>query len=319
MSKIKINEIESLSSNGDLSITPDGTGVFEVTGEDDSGTLQLNTTTQTNKIKVKAPSTAQNYTMVLPTTDIDLSTNKILKVDSITGSGSTAVGQLAYTDLPEPDLTQLDASQLTTGTVPSARIASPLPATAGAAFKHVSTNIVTGSYGVSYIDFTLDDNSLYKLIGIDLRTGNSSLQATQSDGITFKFISSTGAHQNIAYQGFYADWMTTGSSHQAYTFGGSGSSTAYMYTKWMTNVANSAYHNSIFEFATGGKNAWFYSKLRDMNSSGAYEFNFSELRGSIDNAQGSNYEFRKLRIGQSNGSEYFIPPTEFRLYKYMEA
>ena len=87
----------------------------------------------------------------------------------------------------------------------------------------------------------------------------------------------------------------------------------------MTNVASSAYHNSIFEFATGGKNAWFYSKLRDRNSSGAYEYNFSELRGSIDNAQGSNYEFRTLRIGQSNGSDYFIPPTEFRLYKYMEA
>ena len=130
--------------------------------------------------------------MVLPTTDIDLSTNKILKVDSITGSGSTAVGQLAYTDLPEPDLTQLDASQLTTGTVPAARIPSPFPATTGAAFKHVSTNTVTGSYGVSYIDFTLDDNSLYKLIGIDLRTGDSNLNPTSSDGITYQFLSSTG-------------------------------------------------------------------------------------------------------------------------------
>lgn len=318
MSKIKINEIESLSSNGDLSITPDGTGVFEVTGEDDSGTLQLNTTTQTNKIKVKAPSTAQNYTMVLPTTDIDLSTNKILKVDSITGSGSTAVGQLAYTDLPEPDLTQLDASQLTTGTVPSARIASPLPATAGAAFKHVSTNIVTGSYGVSYIDFTLDDNSLYKLIGIDIRSGDQYLNAYNTDGITYKFLSSTGVQQSITYDGFYADFMTTGTNHNAQYHGGS-ASTAYLYTKFMTNVASSAFHSSIFEFATGGANAWFYSKLRDRNSSGAYEFNFSELRGGIDSTQGGTKEFRTLRIGQQNGSIYFLPSTEFRLYKYMEA
>jgi len=319
MSKVKINEIESLTANGDLTITPNGTGVFEVTGEDDSGTLQLNTATQSNKVKIKAPSTAQNYTMVLPTTDIDLSTNKILKVDSITGSGSTAVGQLSYADLPEPDLTQLDASQLTTGTVSSARIPNPIPATTGAAFKLVSTSIVSSGSAVSNIQFTLDDNCLYKLLGIHIATGYSNGVTTQtSDGITYLFESSTGQVQDLVYDGFYADWLTNSTNHIAYGNGGSGSQ-AYMYTKWMTNVANVSRANSIFEFSTGDQNAWLYSKLRERSASGAYEFNWSELRGSIDDSYTGDNEFRKLTIGQSNSSKYFINPTEFRLYKYMES
>tara|TARA_B100000212_G_scaffold25809_1_gene17187 strand:+ start:10519 stop:11454 length:936 start_codon:yes stop_codon:yes gene_type:complete len=311
MSKIKINEIESLSSNGDLTISPNGSGVFEVAGEDASGTLQL------SKVKIKAPSTAQNYTMVLPATDINLSTNKILKVDTITGSGSTAVGQLAYTDLPEPDLTQLDASELTTGTVPAARIPNPIPATSGAAFKLVSTSTVSSGSPVSSIEFTLDDNSLYKLLGIHIATGNSGGSTQTSDGMTYLLKSSTGQIQNLVYDGYYADWMTTGTSHSAYALGVSGSQ-AYLYTKWLANVANAATANSIFEFSTGDKNAWLYSKLRE-RAFGNNEFNFHEARGSIDNSYTGDNEFRTLTIVQSNGSHRFINPTEFRLYKYMEA
>ena len=86
MSKIKINEIESVSTNDDLTITPTGTGVFEVASEDEQSSIQFNDSLQVNKVKVKGPvnTASQDYTMVLPATN--MTADKYLKVDSITGS-----------------------------------------------------------------------------------------------------------------------------------------------------------------------------------------------------------------------------------------
>ncbi len=74
MSKIKIEEIESVTTaspnSGDLTITPNGSGVFEVAGEENDGLLQLNSIEQRNKVKIQSPNltAAQNYTMILPAT-----------------------------------------------------------------------------------------------------------------------------------------------------------------------------------------------------------------------------------------------------------
>ena len=72
--------------------------------------------------------------MVLP--DNQIAASKILKVKSVTGSGSNAVGQLEYTDIPSTDLTNLDATNLTSGTVPAARFPTGgVPATSGAGLQ----------------------------------------------------------------------------------------------------------------------------------------------------------------------------------------
>tara|TARA_B100000214_G_scaffold226373_1_gene164875 strand:+ start:1239 stop:2147 length:909 start_codon:yes stop_codon:yes gene_type:complete len=161
MSKIKINEIESVNTNDDLTITPNGTGVFEVAGEDEQSSIQFNDSLQVNKVKVKAPhySASQDYTMVLPATNI--TANTYLKVDSTTGSGSTATGQLGFHTITEADTTNLDGANFSSGTVPATRYS--LLATQGAGLQHVQTQTVTSASTVTAIDFTgLENGAMYK-------------------------------------------------------------------------------------------------------------------------------------------------------------
>ena len=323
MSKVKINEIEALTA--DLTITPNGTGVMEIAGEDDSGTLQLNTASQSNKVKIKAPSTAENYTLVLPTTDIDLSTNKVLKVDSITGSGSTAVGQLGYADLPAEDGNNLNASNVTSGTLPSARIPSPLPAATGAAFKLISTTTIPSSTYVYQLEWNLDDNCMYKLIGENITNGDGSNYNTSvpSEGLKVYLVNaSTNANNSINYTSFRASFNTSSTSHGA-SGGDSTGSYIPLYTKQMTNTASSYSSDFIMEFATGGYNAWLYAILREFGTSSYYEDNWNETRASIYHGQ-SSPSFTKLRLQQigidgNYNPDSFTVGAEFRLYKYMEA
>ena len=271
MSKVKINEIESLTANGDLTITPNGTGVMEVAGEDDNGALQLNTATQSNKVKIKAPATAQNYTVVLPTTDIDLSTNKILKVDSITGSGSTAVGQLSYTDLPAQDGANLDASQITSGTIASARIPSPPPAATGAAFKLITTTIVPASTYTYQIDFTLEPDSMYKLYTRKLGYSNANHSSQASQGTYFQMLNSSGTAQNLEYSSLKGPFFASGVSYSV-----SGYSSANDVTMSLMSMgqhgAQAYYGDFIMEISTGPTDssgnmhhAYVYSKMRNFH------------------------------------------------------
>ena len=328
MSKIKINEIESVTTtspnNGDLTVTPNGSGIFEVAGEDSSGTLQLNTASQSNKVKIKAPSTAQNYTLVLPTTNIDLSTNKVLKVDSITGSGSTAVGQLSYADLPGEDGSNLNASNITSGTLPSARIPNPPPATTGAAFKLIQTTTIPSNTYVYQINYDLEDDCMYKLIGEDIACGDGYNYNVnyQSDGIAVYLLNSSDSAQSIVYTGYMANYSTSGSQHSGIGINSSGSYYP-MYTKYLFNVAYSYSANFIMEFSTGGSNAWLYTRLREDSTSSTYEDNWNEGRVSI-NSSASSPSFTKLRLQQlgrdgSNNPDAFIVGCKFYLYKYMEA
>ena len=68
MSTIKVDDVEALATNGNLQIAPNGTGVVEVTSENNDATLQLNDSQQLNNVKIKSPNdtAAQNYTLILP-------------------------------------------------------------------------------------------------------------------------------------------------------------------------------------------------------------------------------------------------------------
>jgi len=162
MSKIKINEIESLSSNGDLELTPNGTGAVEIKSDETDGTLQLNSSGNSSKTKIKSPpsTAAQDYTLILP--DNQIAQDKYLQVASVTGSGSTAVGQLQYATVTPPSV-NLDASELTTGSLDAARLPSPLPATSGLGLKHVSTTIVNTSVNTFSVS-GLDADSVYRIL-----------------------------------------------------------------------------------------------------------------------------------------------------------
>ena len=95
---VQAREINTSTSNGNIKVTPNGTGLFEVRGATNDGTLQLNCNQNSHGVKIKSPahSAGQSYTLILP--DNQIAVDKVLKVKTISGSGATAIGQLEYAD-----------------------------------------------------------------------------------------------------------------------------------------------------------------------------------------------------------------------------
>jgi len=95
----------STSSSAGLSIKGDGTT---------DGTLQLNCSQNSHGIKLASPahSAGQSYTLKFPTGN--LTAGNVLKINSITGSGTTAVGQLeAPSELTLPNQPAFHATKST--------------------------------------------------------------------------------------------------------------------------------------------------------------------------------------------------------------
>ena len=83
-------------ANGAIPATPNGTGEVVVGGNTNPGTLVLNCESNSHGIKLQSPahSASQSYTLKFPTGNVTAGT--FLKVASITGSGTTGVGQLSF-------------------------------------------------------------------------------------------------------------------------------------------------------------------------------------------------------------------------------
>ena len=83
---VQSSEITTSTSNGNIKLNPNGTGVVEVKGDGSSadGTIQLNCSQNSHGIKLKSPphSAGASYTLTFPTSDG--SANQVLKTD---GSG----------------------------------------------------------------------------------------------------------------------------------------------------------------------------------------------------------------------------------------
>ena len=86
-------------ANGNITATPNGTGEVVVGGNTNPGTLVLNCESNSHGIKLQSPphSSSQSYTLKFPTGNV--TADRFLKVASITGSGTTAVGQLSFAEV----------------------------------------------------------------------------------------------------------------------------------------------------------------------------------------------------------------------------
>ena len=82
---VQASEITTSTTNGNVKLTPNGTGLLEVKGNTNPGTIQLNCENNSHGVKIKGPahSAAASYTLTLPNTDG--SANQVLKTD---GSGN---------------------------------------------------------------------------------------------------------------------------------------------------------------------------------------------------------------------------------------
>tara|TARA_Y100001937_G_scaffold34467_1_gene49199 strand:+ start:54 stop:995 length:942 start_codon:yes stop_codon:yes gene_type:complete len=87
-------------TNINLRLRPKATGLIEVMGATNPGSIQLNCESNSHGIKLTSPphSVSQSYEIKFPEGNITAGT--FLKVNSITGSGTTAVGQLTFDSSP---------------------------------------------------------------------------------------------------------------------------------------------------------------------------------------------------------------------------
>jgi len=126
---VQTQEINTSTTNGNIKLNPNGTGVVEIKGDGSSadGTLQLNCSQNSHGVKIKSPAHSANasYTLTLP---VNIVNGQFLKTD--------ANGNLSWAAV---DLTALSASNLTAGTVPDARFPAALPAIDGSALTGVTS------------------------------------------------------------------------------------------------------------------------------------------------------------------------------------
>ena len=86
-------------SNLNLRLRPKGTGVIEAMGATNPGSIQLNCESNSHGIKLTSPphSSGQSYELKFPTGNV--TADRFLKVASVTGSGTTGVGQLSFSEV----------------------------------------------------------------------------------------------------------------------------------------------------------------------------------------------------------------------------
>jgi hypothetical protein len=144
-------------SNVDLKLRPKGTGNIEVMGATNPGAIQLNCESNSHGIILQSPphSAGQSYTLKFPTGNV--TADRFLKVDSITGSGATAVGQLSFGEVSGGTSWQAVKTSTFTAVAGEGYFIN----TTGGAFE---MDLPAGNIGdeVSFIDYagTFDTNNL---------------------------------------------------------------------------------------------------------------------------------------------------------------
>ena len=296
MSKVKINKIESLSNNGDLTITPNGTGVFEVAADGSDATLKLSDTTEASNVKIKAPpsSAGQSHTMILPTNNI--AADKFLKVNSITGSGATAVGQLGFETLTADDPSNLNADNISSGNLPIARFPSSFAAT-DAGLQLVSKQEV-GSTNVATITFTGFVEGMYLLIGKNIK------YSANEDLLVLRPKDSSGNNYSSGDL-TYESWG--GSGDTAYS---GGNVSKYVVR---TGAGN---HNKL-GFIAEISNLASYGSILVRGMAPMKIDNKMEMYGSFKTG---NKRIYSLELASTDTTSYlFTQYTQFLLYKYGES
>ena len=144
---VQAREINTSTTNGNIKLTPNGSGVVEVKGAGgNDGTLQLNCSANSHGVKIKSPphSAGASYTLTLPNTDG--SNGQVLKTD---GSGG-----LDWVNQNTGTLGSRQTNSATTGSIAQAASTSLTIPTAGKSFSLLSVTISAPAYVILYVDTT---------------------------------------------------------------------------------------------------------------------------------------------------------------------
>ena len=146
---LKANKVTTTTTNGNVKIEPNGTGVVEIRGAGGyDGTLQLNCSQQSHGIKLKSPahSAGQSYTLTFPTS---LTNNGVLTTNS---SGTLSAGLLGTANIAGDAVDgtkiaddSIDSEHYVDGSIDTAHIAND----AVDGTKLANTSVSAGSYGSS--------------------------------------------------------------------------------------------------------------------------------------------------------------------------
>ena len=112
---IVVGTIQS-ESNGDIDLAPNGTGVVEVRGNDNAGSIKLNCENNSHGVTIKSPAHSANasYTLTLPTSNGN--SNEVLQTDgdgvlSWTTAGDASVAnENTWTSGQRGEVTNLDSA-----------------------------------------------------------------------------------------------------------------------------------------------------------------------------------------------------------------
>ena len=145
---VQTREVTTSTSNGNVKISPNGTGVLEVKGDTNAAAIQLNCENNSHGIKLKSPahSAGANYTLTFPNS---ITNGQFLKTD---GSGNLSWAAV--------DLTALSASNLTSGTVPTARIPTLNQNTTGSAATLTTARTIAGVSFNGSANISLNNNAI---------------------------------------------------------------------------------------------------------------------------------------------------------------
>ena len=144
-------------SNINLRLRSKGTGLLEVMGATNPGSIQLNCEANSHGIKLTGPahSAGQSYELKFPTGNV--TADRFLKVASVTGSGATGVGQLSFAEVSGGTSWQAVKTSTFTAVAGEGYF---INTTAGA----IEMDLPAGNIGdeVSFIDYagTFDTNAL---------------------------------------------------------------------------------------------------------------------------------------------------------------
>ena len=144
-------------SNINLKVGPKGTGLLEVLGATNPGSIQLNCESNSHGIKLTSPphSSGQSYELKFPTGNV--TADRFLKVASVSGSGTTGVGQLSFAEVSGGTSWQAVKTSTFTAVAGEGYF---INTTAGA----IEMDLPAGNIGdeVSFIDYagTFDTNAL---------------------------------------------------------------------------------------------------------------------------------------------------------------
>jgi hypothetical protein len=144
-------------SNINLKVGPKGTGLIEVLGATNPGSIQLNCESNSHGIKLTSPphSSGQSYELKFPTGNV--TADRFLKVASVSGSGTTGIGQLSFAEVSGGTSWQ---AVKTSGFTAVAGEGYFIDTTSGA----IEMDLPAGSIGdeISFIDYagTFDSNAL---------------------------------------------------------------------------------------------------------------------------------------------------------------